>query len=441
MSLPLVRVVGLGPGDESHVTTRTWELLHQAPVVRLRTRVHPAARTLTLPSYDDWYEEADSFETLYERIVDDVVALAVSSPSGEVVYAVPGSPLVAEHTVELLRTRADVRVVCEPAVSVIDVACAAVGVDPMSAGLRIVDALDGTEPFRGPGPLLILQTYAPEVLATVADRLYPDTTVLVVHHGGLDDEQVVEMAARDLPRFAAADHLTSLWVPGLRTAGEAADDLVTFMHRLREECPWDQEQTHASLTRHLVEETYEALDALENLAAMIERGEEDEVIVAHAEEELGDLLFQVLFHAELGAEEERFTFATIADAVRDKLTQRHPHVFGDVQVSSADEVAANWEVLKQKEKGRSSVLDGIAWQLPALALHAKVAKKAQRLGVDERVVLDGGDETIETRLVSDVVSVLQRASDEGVDLEGALRGYVLRLRDAIRAIEETSEKS
>ena len=211
MSLPLVRVVGLGPGDESHVTTRTWELLNQAPVVRLRTRVHPAARTLTLPSYDDWYEEADSFETLYERIVDDVVALAVSSPSGEVVYAVPGSPLVAEHTVELLRTRADVRVVCEPAVSVIDVACAAVGVDPMSAGLRIVDALDGTEPFRGPGPLLILQTYAPEVLATVADRLYPDTTVLVVHHGGLDDEQVVVLYQRT--HVVHADH---------RRDGEAA---------------------------------------------------------------------------------------------------------------------------------------------------------------------------------------------------------------------------
>lgn len=441
MSLPLVRVVGLGPGDESHVTRRTWELLTTAPVARLRTRVHPAAAALTVPSYDDWYEEADSFVSLYERIVDDLVVLATSSPTGEVVYAVPGSPLVAEHTVELLRTRAAVRVVCEPAVSVIDVACAAVGVDPMSAGLRIVDALDGTEPFRGPGPLLILQTYAPEVLATVADRLDPDTTVLVVHHCGLEDEQVVEMTARELPRFTAADHLTSLWVPGLRTAGEAADDLVAFMHRLREECPWDQEQTHASLTRHLVEETYEALDALENLAAMIERGDEDETIVAHAEEELGDLLFQVLFHAELGAEEERFTFATIADAVRDKLTQRHPHVFGDVQVSSSDEVATNWEVLKQKEKGRTSVLDGIAWQLPALALYVKVDKKAHRLGVDEQALLTSETEESGDEFVAELVDLLHRAGEAGVDLEGALRTYVLRLRDAIRAIEETSEKS
>ena len=441
MSLPLVRVVGLGPGDESHVTRRTWELLTTAPVARLRTRVHPAAANLTLASYDEWYESADSFETLYQRIVDDLVELATTSPTGEVLYAVPGSPLVAEHTVELLRTRAEIRVVCEPAVSVIDVACAAVGVDPMTAGLRVVDALDGTEPFRGPGPLLILQTYAPEVLATVADRLDPTTTVLVVHHCGLEDEQVLEMTARDLPRFEAADHLTSLWVPGLRTAGEATEDLVAFTHRLREECPWDQEQTHASLTRHLVEEAYEALDALENLAAMIERGEEDEVIVAHAEEELGDLLFQILFHAELGAEEDRFTFATIADGVRDKLTVRHPHVFGDVQVSSSDEVAVNWEAIKQKEKGRTSALDGIAWQLPSLALYQKVAKKAQRLGVDEaaleqRLATSGDD-----GVVGELIELVRRGTAEGIDLEGALRGYVLAMRDAIRAIEETSEKS
>jgi tetrapyrrole methylase family protein/MazG family protein len=391
-----------------------------------------------MASYDGWYETADSFAALYARIVDDLAALASSSPNGEVVYAVPGSPLVAEHTVELLRTRDDIRVVCEPAVSVIDVACGAVGVDPMSAGLRIVDALDGTEPFRGPGPLLILQTYAPEVLATVADRLPADLAVLIVHHAGLADERVVETSARELPRFLEADHLTSLWVPGLRTAGEAVDDLVSFMHQLRQECPWDQEQTHASLTRHLVEETYEALDALDNLAAMIDRDEEDDVVVANAEEELGDVLFQVIFHAELASEEERFTFATIADAVRDKLTQRHPHVFGDVEVNSADDVAANWEVLKQKEKGRSSVLDGIAWQLPALALYAKVLKKARAIGLDDAALV-GASQARE--LISRLRGVVVEGVDAGVDVEGALRAHILAMRDAIREIEHSTEKS
>jgi tetrapyrrole methylase family protein/MazG family protein len=135
-------------------------LIIASPVVRLRTRVHPAAAALIdVLSYDQWYDEASSFDELYERIANDLCQLATSSPNGEVVYAVPGSPVVAERTVELLRARAEFDVVCEPAVSVIDVACAALGVDPVGRGLRILDALDSTEPFRGPGPLLVLQTY------------------------------------------------------------------------------------------------------------------------------------------------------------------------------------------------------------------------------------------------------------------------------------------
>ena len=172
--------------------------------------MHPAAKDFNVESYDDWYESANSFEELYARIVDDLVLLAHTSPNLEVVYAVPGSPVVAEHTVELLRERSDVDVVCEPAVSIIDVACAALKIDPMTRGLRVVDALDSIEPLRGPGPLLILQTYAPEVLATVADRLPAHTPVDILHHLGLEDERIVRLEVRDLARFASADHLTSL---------------------------------------------------------------------------------------------------------------------------------------------------------------------------------------------------------------------------------------
>jgi len=425
-----VRVVGLGPGDAGQVTRATWELLTHAPLVRLRTRVHPAAVDLDLESYDAWYEASSSFEVLYQRIVDDLVRLAQSSPNGEVVYVVPGSPVVAEQTVVLLRGRSDVDVICEPAVSVIDVACAALGIDPMAQGLRVVDALESTEAFRGPGPLLILQTYAPEVLATVADRLPRACEVVILHHLGLADQQLIVTSSDELTSFAA-DHLTSLYVAGLRGAGEATEDLVSFMRRLRAECPWDQEQTHESLTRHLVEEAYEALDALSALAAMVSANEEDELVVAHAEEELGDLLFQIIFHAELADEEGRFTFATVADGVRDKLTGRHPHIFGDVVVNSASDVEANWEVLKQREKGRSSVLDGVAWHLPALALFAKVQKKAERLGLS---VENASDD-----LTAALVALAQRGLDEDVDLEAALRAHVLAVAQRIRAIEETAK--
>lgn len=458
MSEARVRVVGLGPGDAQYLTAGTSRILRDAPVARLRTRVHPAASNFDVESYDDWYESADSFEDLYRRIADDLVSLARSSVNHEVVYGVPGSPVVAERTVELLRERPEVLVVCEPAVSVIDVACGALGIDPMARGLRILDALDSTEPFRGPGPLLILQAYAPEVLATVADRLPGDTAVVVLHHLGLEDQRLVPLAARDLASFVDADHLTSIYVDGLRSAGEAMDDLVSFARRLRAECPWDQEQTHESLTRYLVEESYEALDALANLAAMIAAGDEDDVLVAHAEEELGDVLFQVIFHAELGDEEERFNLASIADSVRDKLTGRHPHVFGDLTASSAAEVAQRWESMKQREKGRTSVLDGIAWQLPSLALHAKVLRRAQSLDAasptrdDEWTLaleslgdsIRRGDVDEEARrhlLIASVVALSSYAASQDVDLESLLREEILRLRDQILVIEAAPKDS
>jgi tetrapyrrole methylase family protein/MazG family protein len=460
---PVVRVVGLGPGDADLLTQRSLQLLRESPLVRLRTRIHPAADAFPdVPSYDDWYERADSFDELYDEIAKDLIALAVAAPGGEVLYCVPGSPVVAERTVELLRASNDITLICESAVSVIDVACAAFGRDPMASGLRILDALDSSEPLRGPGPLLILQTFSSEVLAILADRVPEDTVVTVLHHLGLADQVIVELPAHDLVSFDAVDHLTSVWIEGLRTAGTAMDDLVDFMRRLRRECPWDQEQTHASLTRHLLEESYETLDALETFVRLESDGIESDDDVAHVEEELGDLLFQIVFHAELGDEEERFNLATIADAVRDKLTGRHPHVFGDVQVSGSDEVAARWEVLKRDEKGRESITDGIAWQLPALILYTKLLRKAalvdlrardaeaartQALRALSALSLDDGevDDTVSSSNVDDawgdaLSAMVEMAQWAGVDLEGVLRERSLRMRDEIRAAEITSKE-
>jgi len=356
---PVVRVVGLGPGTLDHVTRRTLSLLSEASVARLRTRVHPSAAAFAnIPSYDDLYENAASFEELYSAIADDLASLAKAAAPEEVIYAVPGSPTVAERTVELLIARDDVTAVLEPAVSVLDLASAALRRDPMSVGLRVVDALGSIDPFRGPGPLLILQTYSPQVLANVADRLPPSLDVTVLHHLGLEDELITTLQSSDLASFAQADHLTSLWVEEFRDGGVAMADLIDLVTRLRAECPWDQEQTHASLTRHLLEEAYEAIDALERFERALARGELSDDVIDHVEEELGDLLFQIVFHAELGDEEGNFNFATIADGVRDKLIGRHPHVFGDVTVTGADEVASRWEELKRVEKGRESVTDG-----------------------------------------------------------------------------------
>ena len=431
MSKPVVRVVGLGPGPSDLLTQRT---------VKLLTREHPAAQEFPeIPSYDALYESAASFEELYRAIVDDIVALA--KESGEVVYAVPGSPIVAEHTTELLLARSDVRTVIEPAVSVIDVACAALGQDPMTVSVRVCDALGSTEAFRGPGPLLILQTYSPEILVTVADRLPRGTAVTILHHLGLGDEQIISVSSEMLPSFELADHLTSLWVSGIRTTGETMDDLVSFAKRLRAECPWDQEQNHASLVKYLLEESYEAIEALENFVRESPEGSDDPALIAHVEEELGDLLFQVVFHAELGDEEERFNLATIADSVRDKLTGRHPHVFGEVKLDSSDDVVVQWEQIKKEEKGRTGAMDGIVWQLPALTLANKVLSRARRTTVAletgaeakdlamEKIQLKPSTESLGAALWSIVVL----ANEFDIDLEGALREQIYALRHKIEA--------
>ncbi len=173
-----------------------------------------------------------------------------------------------------------------------------------------------------------------------------------------------------------------------RLAAPVAAELVALdelVHTLRVRCPWDRRQTHASLGRHLLEESYEVLEAIDAVdaadASVATPADIEEDAVAHLEEELGDLLFQVYFHATLAAEEGRFTLADVARGVHDKLVARHPHVFGDVTAETADDVATNWEAIKKVEKGRTSVTEGIPTALPALALAAKLQRKATAIGM------------------------------------------------------------
>jgi XTP/dITP diphosphohydrolase len=205
-------------------------------------------------------------------------------------------------------------------------------------------------------------------------------------------------------------------VPGARLL-----DLVTVMDRLRTACPWDREQTHRSLARYLLEETYETLEAIED-------GDP-----AHLREELGDLLLQVCFHARIGGEDpdQPFTIDDVAAGIVEKLVHRHPHVFAGLEVADADEVATNWETLKSAEKGRTSVLDGIPAAMPALALADKVLGRAARAGVAPAV---GSDEVGETLL-----RLVAQARFSGLDAEQELRVAVRRLAGSVRAAEGSAE--
>lgn len=225
-----------------------------------------------------------------------------------------------------------------------------------------------------------------------------------------------------------------------RSSSQVATELVRFaelVRTLRERCPWDREQTHRTLTRHLLEETYETLEAIEADDA------------EHLCEELGDLLFQVFFHATLGAESGAFDLADVARGVHDKLVGRHPHVFGSVEAETAGQVMANWEQIKQAEKGRASLMDGIPGDLPSL-LHAhKVQRKAASVGFDwpdpgpvyDKVTEELGEvRTASPAQVDEEVgdllfAVVSLARHLGVDPEAALRGATAKFRDRFRAVE------
>jgi XTP/dITP diphosphohydrolase len=206
------------------------------------------------------------------------------------------------------------------------------------------------------------------------------------------------------------------------------DELVATLERLRAPggCAWDREQTHASLVQYLVEETYELVEAIEGGA--IEAGDDAELI-----EELGDVLYQVLFHADIAAEEGRFTLEDVAAHMNAKMVGRHPHVFGDAVAETADAVMASWDGLKAVEKpGRTSVLDGIPESMPALALAAKLLGRAEKVGVHRDAAAIA---STEQQLGADLLAIVAAAREQGLDAERALRGALRELRADIRSAE------
>ncbi|MEW6153781.1 MAG: MazG family protein [Actinomycetota bacterium] len=427
---PTVVVVGLGPAGPGLMTGEAVSAVARvAEAARfVRTTRHPAATAVPgAASFDALYQRAATLDEVYGGIVDTLAEAAADH--GEVVYAVPGSPMVAERSVELLLADPRVEVEVVAGLSFLDLAWARLGVDPLAAGVRLVDGHRFEVEAAGErGPLLVAQCDSRGVLSAVklAVEGEPPPGAFVLHHLGLADERVWEVPWAEIDRQVEPDHLTSLWVPELAdpVAGEVAR-FAEMVRTLRERCPWDREQTHQSLTRHLLEETYEVLDAIEALEGTGDYG--------HLEEELGDLLFQVVFHATLAAEAGQFTLADVARRVHDKLVTRHPHVFGDVEADTPGQVMRNWEHIKQAEKGSASLMDGIAGHLPSLLYAHKVQRKAASVGISgagesERAPVPAG---IGERLFD----LVGEAREADVDPESALRATSVRFRDRFMAME------
>lgn len=415
--MPRVVVVGLGPGDEGLVTAATLEAIAAGERRYVRTRRHPSVGLLgDAVSFDDVYDTADSLDAVYETIVERLVDAA--NEHGEVLYAVPGSPAVRERSVALLRADPRVEVEVVPAMSFLDLTWSRLGVDPVAERVQVVDGHRFAVDAAGlPGPMLVCHCDRRDALSEIKLSVepWPSERPVLLQGLGTAEERIVEVEWADLDRVVEADHLTSVYLPRLVSpVGAAFGGLVELMRRLRAECPWDAQQTHASLRAYLLEESYEVLEAID--AFDPDTGEGAEAL----EEELGDLLFQVVFHSALAAEEGWFDLADVAAGVTDKLRARHPHVFGDAEVADVADLRRQWEERKLAEKGRASRYEGIPKALPALAYAAKVLGKAATAGDDVDLVAVGIP-SAESEVAATLLDVVRVARERGVDPEQALR--------------------
>jgi len=448
VSRPVVTVVGLGPGPVGLVTQETIEAISSSTTRFVRTTRHPSATLVgNAVSFDDEYERHDTFAEVYAAIAARVADAALKN--GSALYAVPGSPGVLEDGVRRLLAdeRLEVRVLS--AVSFLDLAWLRLGIDPVDAGVRLVDAHRFAESAaNSAGPFLVAQCHADWVLSEIKlahESARGDERVTVLHHLGLADERVLDTTWDDLDRLERShglvvDHLTSLYVPQLAepVAGEMAR-LHALARTLREQCPWDREQTHASLVRYLIEETYEVVDALNALDE--DDPSTDEALI----EELGDLLYQIEFHTTIAEQQGRFSLADVARTTHEKLVRRHPHVFGDVQATNAGEVVTTWDEIKRAERAAKIVDDapdffaGVSRAAPSLSLAQKLQKRAAEVGFDWpdvhgasakldeeigelRVAAQSGDPAVVRMELGDVLfSVVNVARKLGLDAETALR--------------------
>lgn len=443
-----ITIVGLGPGGLADLTLGAWRSLVACNRLIVRTLHHPCvqevARHRAVESCDDLYEAHADFSAVYAAISRRVLELG--RMAGGVVYAVPGHPWVGEATTALILAGAaaaglSVRVV--GGMSFVAPCFAAVGVDLLD-GSQVVDAtLLAREhhPRLDVGlPLLVGQVYArwlaSEVKLTLMNAYPDDHPVTLLRSIGTPQQQSIALPLHALDQGEHFDHLTSAYVPPL--ARGSFTDLQEIIARLRapEGCPWDREQTLASLRRDLLGECAEVLEAIDVEA---NGGDNSD----HIAEELGDLLLVATMMVQIAADEERFRMADVIRLVVTKLIRRHPHVFGDTAVTGVDDVLANWDAIKAAEKAAKGTapvgpLDGIPAVLPALEKARELQSKAAKAGLLDRKALATSNPALaalagplptEESLGEVLWTLVALAQQHGVDAEDALRSYAVAYRE------------
>ena len=382
----MLKIMGLGPGAYEALTIGALKELKNNKNIYFRTEKHPTVDFLKdegikFESYDHAYEKYDSFDDVYKYIAEDLITKIKDDE--DLIYAVPGHPLVAEKSVinliELCKEN-NIQYEVLPAVSFVDAMMEALQVDPIE-GVKIIDAFDMKNQILDKRVgTIITQVYnnfiASEVKLRLLEGYEDDTEIIFVRAAGVEGlESIRKIPLYELEWQEDIDYLTSIYIP--KDLGNKKDfqDLLDIIETLRNPggCPWDREQTHESLKSALLEECYEVIDAIENK-------DEDALI-----EELGDVLLQVVFHASIGKEDGYFDIMDVIGGISNKMINRHPHVFGNEEANTSEQVLVNWDEIKKEEKGIKTLteeMQNIAKSLPATTRAYKVQKKAKKVGFD-----------------------------------------------------------
>ena len=382
----MLKIMGLGPGAYEALTIGALKELKNNKNIYFRTEKHPTVDFLKdegikFESYDHAYEKYDSFDDVYKYIAEDLITKIKDDE--DLIYAVPGHPLVAEKSVinliELCKEN-NIQYEVLPAVSFVDAMMEALQVDPIE-GVKIIDAFDMKNQILDKRVgTIITQVYnnfiASEVKLRLLEGYEDDTEIIFVRAAGVEGlESIRKIPLYELDWQEDIDYLTSIYIP--KDLGNKKDfqDLLDIIETLRNPggCPWDREQTHESLKSALLEECYEAMDAIEN--------EDEDALI----EELGDVLLQVVFHASIGKEDGYFDIMEVIGGISNKMINRHPHVFGNEKANTSEQVLVNWDEIKKEEKGIKTLteeMQNIAKSLPATTRAYKVQKKAKKVGFD-----------------------------------------------------------
>jgi len=380
--LKKIIIVGMGPGAKKLLTLEANEILENAKKVFFRTISHPVAEELIsngidYKSYDSFYDKYDDFDDLHKAIVEDLIASI--NESEEVIYAVPGNPLMYDDTVKYLFEIKDENLEIEViyGASLYDVVMASIDM-PVTDAISISSALEIKKhniDYRKDN--LIIGVFNQYIASNIKIDLLVnydlEHSVYFIYGAKTEEEYIEKIYLEDIDRLDKYNHLTCIFIPK-NNDKKNFSDFIEIMDFLRSEdgCAWDRKQTNNSLIPHTIEEVYEVVSAIED---------ED---YDHLKEELGDLFLQVVFYAQINSEEGYFDIYDVIDGIVKKLIRRHPHIFSDVEYGNEDD-NIHWEQIKKEEYDENYIYESmqrIPTKLPPLMRAYIIQEKAAKVGFD-----------------------------------------------------------